>query len=123
MFREGKYEEALRSYYEAVDWITKYKLKDKGAFIQLSCAEACLKLAKNSDAYAHTSECIHLDPQSHKGYFQRAETLKLMLQSSATENGTYMDVVKDYIACHSLQNNLEAFCKAVVLAVEHGMLV
>jgi hypothetical protein len=32
-----------------------------------------------------------------------------------------MDVVKDYLMCHSLKPNVEAFSQAVVLATQHGM--
>ena len=33
-----------------------------------------------------------------------------------------MDLVKDYLKCHSLQSSVEAFCKAIVIAVEQSKL-
>lgn len=95
-------------------------MRDEIALIRANCAQACLKLEMFSDAYTHSCECIKLDPQNHKGYFRRAEALRLMLASSSSDRGSHMDVVKDYLKCHSIQSNLDAFCKAIVTAVDHS---
>ena len=71
----------------------------------------------------HSCECIRMDPQNHKGYFRRAEALQLMLVSSSSVLGTHMDVVKDYLKCHGLQANVDAFSKAVIMAVKHSKLL
>jgi len=96
-------------------------MKFEMALIRANCAQTCLKLELYSDAYTHSCECVKLDPQNHKGYFRRAEALRMMLETSPNATGgNHMDLVKDYMKCHSLQSNVDAFCKAVVIAVEHS---
>ena len=34
--------------------------------------------------------------------------------------GSYQDVVKDYVQSHILQQNVEAMCYAIVLAIDHS---
>lgn len=93
---------------------------DEVALIRANCAQACLKLELYNEAYAHSCECIRLDPQNHKGYFRRAEALRNMLESSSTDQGTHKDLIKDYLKCHSLQNSVDTFCKALEVAVEQS---
>ncbi len=120
LFLKGCYEEALSKYFQAINYCKKRNMMDEVALIRANSAQACLKLELYSDAYTHSCECIRLDPQNHKGYFRRAEALRNLLESSSSSQGTHTDLVKDYLKCHSLQSNVEAFCKAVVVAVEQS---
>ena len=92
----------------------------ENAVLQGNSAQACLKLQLYNDAFKHSCKCIKLDHQNYNGYFQRAEALKLMLETSETCYGTHVNLVEDYLKCHSLQSNEEAFSKAIIIAVEHG---
>lgn len=95
-------------------------MRDQLALVRANCAQTCLKLERFDDAHLHSCECIRIDPQNHKGYFRKAEALRSMLASSSSVAGTHMDVVKDYLKCHNLQTNVDAFSKAVITAVEHS---
>ena len=97
-------------------------MRKENAILHTNCAQTYLKLKQYSDAYTYSSECIQLDPQNDKGYFRRAKSLRLMLETASTDHGTHMDVAKDYLMSHSLHANIETFCKAIVIAVEHSKL-
>ena len=66
-----------------------------------------------------------------QAYFRRAEALRALLQSSngsggggggggGRKPGKFSDVVADYCHCHKLKQNLESFCLAIILAVNHS---
>ncbi len=84
-----------------------------------SCATCCLKKEKYDEALIHSNECIKICPQYSKGYYRRAMVLEIILKTSP-DCGTINDVIKDYIKCHSLQENVEAFGKAVIVAVKYS---
>ncbi len=105
----------------AINYCKKHNMTREMALIRANCAQACIKLQLYSDAFAHCCECVKLDPENHKGYYRKAESLKVLLRSSR-EYGHHMDVVMAYLKCHSLQENVDACSQAVVLAVKHGEL-
>lgn len=57
-----------------------------------------------------------------QGYFRRAEALKGILTNSQDGRapGTYKDVVRDYVRCHKLHSNLDAFFNAVTIGHHHS---
>lgn len=124
LFSKGEYEHALGKYFQALKYCREHKMNKEMSLIRANCAQACLKLQLFSDAYTHSCECVKLDKNNHKGYYRRAESRKALIplsQSGSLEYGSYMDVVKDYLKCHSLQSSVEVFCQAVVLATQHSM--
>jgi len=64
---------------------------------------------------------MKLNPQNSDAYYLRAESLMFSLETGYSDShGSYDDVVKDYVKCHSLQENIDAFCRAIVIAVNNG---
>lgn len=119
LFARAEYEKALAKYLQAFKYCRKHQMKKEMALIRANCAQACLKLKLYQDAITHCNECVKLDNQNQKGFYRRAEALRALLPG-ARDLGTYVDVVRDYIKCHTLQQNVEAFSQAVQVAVEHS---
>lgn len=119
LFSRGNYEQALGKYFEALKYCRERNMTEEMSIIRANCAQACLKLQLFSDAFTHSSECIRLNKNNHKGYYRRAESRKALLQGS-TEHGTYSDVVRDYLKCHLLSPSVDVYTQAVILAVQHG---
>ena len=88
--------------------------------IQVSCAKACINLRRYEDAREHCSSSVKLNPKNPKAYYLRAESLMFSLETGYLDSGYYDDVVEDYVKCHRIQENIDAFSRAIVIAVNNG---
>ena len=120
LFAGGNYEQALDKYHQALKYCHEQSMKKEISTLQANCSQACLMLHKYIEAYTHCCECIKLDETNFTGYYRRAQALKCLLPT-ATEYGTYTDVVKDYLKSFDLNPLPDALTQAVILAVKHGM--
>ena len=65
-YRNGRYDEALGRYYQALGLCQQHKLEKEEAIIRGNCAQVCLQLELLKDAFDHADECLRLDPDSTK---------------------------------------------------------
>ncbi len=76
-------------------------------------------MEKYDEALIHSNKSIKICPDYSKGYYRRAMVLEKILETS-TDCGTINDVIQDFIKCHRLKENAEAFGRAVIVAVKHS---